>query len=150
VNPLIMYYNCQIAAMSCIVHRSLVDARKRGRGVVPAHAGRVLLPHESVVARDRGRVVAEAMATGLPCVCASNVGLAELIAHGVDGFVFDADDDESALAHLRALRDDRELRRAVGRAARARAEQVYGTGFVQHIRDAYLGPGHAGVSFPPQ
>ena len=26
VNPLIMYYNCQIAAMSCIVHRSLVDA----------------------------------------------------------------------------------------------------------------------------
>ena len=26
VNPLIMYYNCQIAAMSCIVHRSLTDA----------------------------------------------------------------------------------------------------------------------------
>jgi tetratricopeptide (TPR) repeat protein len=29
VNPLIMYYNCQIAAMSCILHRSLVDTGLR-------------------------------------------------------------------------------------------------------------------------
>ena len=29
VNPLIMYYNCQIAAMSCILHRSLADAGLR-------------------------------------------------------------------------------------------------------------------------
>jgi len=40
------------------------------------------------------------------------------------------------------------MRRAIGGAARTRIEKVYGPGFVQHIRDAYLGP--AAVSFPPQ
>jgi Flp pilus assembly protein TadD len=96
-----------------------------------------------------GRVVAEAMASGLPCVCADDVGFAELITHGVDGFVFHADDDEAALAHLRALRDDGQLRRTMGRAARARVEQVFGPGFAEAVRSAYLGP-PAGVSFPPQ
>jgi tetratricopeptide (TPR) repeat protein len=96
-----------------------------------------------------GRVVAEAMATGLPCVCARNVGFAELIAHGVDGFLFDADDDDAALAHLRMLRDDVELRRRMGRAARARVEQVFGPGLADAIRSAYL-DAPQNVSFPPQ
>ena len=71
-----------------------------------------------------GRVVAEAMATGLPCVCARNVGFAELIEHGVDGYLFDADDDDAAFAHLCALRDDPKLRRRIGAAARAKAVQT--------------------------
>ena len=87
-----------------------------------------------------GRVVAEAMATGLPCVCADNVGFAEIITHGIDGFVFHPDDDDAALAHLRALRDDANLRRTIGCAARARVEKVFGPDFVEHIRAAYLGP----------
>jgi glycosyltransferase involved in cell wall biosynthesis len=96
-----------------------------------------------------GRVVAEAMATGLPCVCADDVGFAELITHGVDGFLFRADDDEAALAHLRTLHDDVALRHAMGRAARARVERAFGPGFAEHVRAAYLG--HRGrVSFPPQ
>ncbi|MFO1313457.1 MAG: glycosyltransferase [Burkholderiales bacterium] len=86
-----------------------------------------------------GRVVAEAMATGLPCVCANNVGFAELISHGVDGFVFRPDDDDAALAHLAALRDDAELRRRVGAAARARVERCFGPEFVAAVRRAYLG-----------
>ena len=85
----------------------------------------------------------------LPCVCADNVGFAELITHGVDGFVFQADDDDAALAHLRTLRDDVELRRRMGRAARTRVEQVFGPGFAEAIRSAYLGP-RPNVSFPPQ
>lgn len=96
-----------------------------------------------------GRVVAEAMATGLPCVCADNVGFAELIAHGVDGFVFHPDDDDAALAHLSALRDDAGLRRRIGAAARARVEQCFGPDFVTGVCRAYLGAG-PGVSFPPQ
>jgi len=96
-----------------------------------------------------GRVVAEAMASGLPCVCASNVGFAELITHGVDGYVFHPDDDDAAFAHLCTLRDDVALRRAMGRAARTRVEQAFGAGFAETVRAAYLG--HAdGVSFPPQ
>ena len=96
-----------------------------------------------------GRVVAEAMATGLPCVCADNVGFAELVTHGVDGFLFHADDDDAALGHLRALRDDVEMRHAMGRAARARVERAFGPGFAERVRAAYLGhPGR--VSFPPQ
>ena len=69
--------------------------------------------------------------------------------HGVDGFVFDADDDDAALAHLRVLRDDLELRRRMGSAARARVERVFGPGFAEAIRSAYLGP-PPDVSFPPQ
>ncbi len=86
-----------------------------------------------------GRVVAEAMATGLPCVCANNVGFAELISDGVDGFVFHPDDDDAALAHLAALRNDAALRRRVGAAARASIERWFGPEMVTGVRRAYLG-----------
>ena len=86
-----------------------------------------------------GRVIAEAMATGLPCVCAANVGFADIVAHGVNGFLVDAADDDAMLAHLVALRDDAGLRRRMGAAARATVEARFGSDFVTGVRRAYLG-----------
>jgi glycosyltransferase involved in cell wall biosynthesis len=86
-----------------------------------------------------GRVVAEAMACGLPVVCARSVGFAELIEHGVDGLVFDDNDDEAALRWLTLLRDDPQRRQAMGAAARAKAEATFGPALHDRIRTLYLG-----------
>lgn len=86
-----------------------------------------------------GRVVAEAMACGVPCVCARSVGFAELITPGADGFVVDDDDDDGFFRCLCLLRDDPSLRRAMSLAARTRAEHVFGPALAGTIRRAYLG-----------
>ncbi len=87
-----------------------------------------------------GRVIAEAMATGLPVVCARDAGFAaDLITDGVDGYLFDHDDDETALRHLRLLRDDPELGRAIGAAARRTAELTFGPALAERLRTAYFG-----------
>jgi glycosyltransferase involved in cell wall biosynthesis len=73
-----------------------------------------------------GRVVFEAMASGLPVVCGHRGGYADYIAHGVNGFLFDT--TEQAIALLLRLRDDAALRERVGRAARRTVEELYGGG----------------------
>jgi glycosyltransferase involved in cell wall biosynthesis len=63
-----------------------------------------------------GRVVPEAMATGLPVVVHANGGYTQIIEHGVNGYLFHR--DEEAVEHLRALRASVELREHIGRNAR--------------------------------
>jgi glycosyltransferase involved in cell wall biosynthesis len=99
-----------------------------------------------------GRVVAEAMATGLPCVCANDVGFAELITHGVNGFVFHPDDDDAALAHapVRLARRSRAAQRGRTRRSRARRAGLRaGLCGAHQGGTAYLGH-RSDVSFPPQ
>lgn len=86
-----------------------------------------------------GRVVAEAMACGLPCLCARSVGFSDLIDHGVSGFVFDDHDEDAVAGHLSLLRDDPERRLEMGRAARAKAEATFGPALHRRIRALYLG-----------
>ena len=87
-----------------------------------------------------GRVIAEAMATALPVVCARDAGFAaDLITDGVDGYLFDPDDDETALRQLRRLRGDPGLREAMGAAARRTAERAFGPALAERIHLAYLG-----------
>lgn len=71
-----------------------------------------------------GRVVAEAMATGLPVVAHHRGGYADFIQHGVDGLLF----SEEAEAHdcVLALRRDPARRAALGKAARASMERLHG------------------------
>jgi glycosyltransferase involved in cell wall biosynthesis len=71
-----------------------------------------------------GRVVFEAMACGLPVVCARRGGYADYIVHGVNGFLFDTSDQ--AIALILKLRDDAALRQRVGNAARQSVEALYG------------------------
>jgi len=86
-----------------------------------------------------GRVVAEALACGLPVLCARDVGFAELVSDGVDGFVVDADDDAAIVGRIAALRADPSLRQAMGRAARAKAEASFGRALEDAIRAVFLG-----------
>ena len=82
-----------------------------------------------------GRVVAEAMASGLPVVCDRQVGASSMIAHGSDGFVVSG--TAEALAAIRLLHGDRELRKKVGRNARLKAEAVYSAAYQQDLIDYY-------------
>lgn len=69
-----------------------------------------------------GLVVVEAMAMGLPVVLfSSNVGSAEIITNGVDGFLVNTEDE--ALAVIRELSGNRALAKQIGQAARLRAER---------------------------
>jgi glycosyltransferase involved in cell wall biosynthesis len=63
-----------------------------------------------------GRVVIEAMATGLPVVVHANGGYAQLIRHGENGFLFHRDDE--AIRHIRNLAKSPSQRISVGMAAR--------------------------------
>ena len=70
-----------------------------------------------------GRVVMEAMACGIPVVAHRRGGYAEWIEHGTDGLLFDT--REQAAAMLLALKDDPNLRAALGQAARRKMETTY-------------------------
>ncbi len=68
-----------------------------------------------------GNVTLEAMASGLPCVCADATGSRSLVAAGETGFLADASDAAGFAGHLSRLAGDATLRARMGQAARARA-----------------------------
>ncbi|HWU54742.1 MAG TPA: glycosyltransferase family 1 protein [Rhizomicrobium sp.] len=68
-----------------------------------------------------GNVTLEAMASGLPCVCADATGSRSLVVMGETGFLAPADDAEGFARHITALGRDQALRATLGEAARARA-----------------------------
>jgi phosphatidylinositol alpha 1,6-mannosyltransferase len=68
-----------------------------------------------------GNVTLEAMASGLPCVCADATGSRSLVVDGETGFLADAGDGDAFARHLSHLATDSSLRARMGQAARARA-----------------------------
>lgn len=84
-----------------------------------------------------GRVVMEAMASGLVVVAAANGGFAEQITQGVDGFL--VQQQEQSLQLLQALAQSAETRATVGQAARQRAVQVHGAQAFERTVRNYLG-----------
>lgn len=68
-----------------------------------------------------GNVTLEAMASGLPCVCADATGSRSLVVAGETGFLAPADDAAAFAAQITALATDPALRQRMGTAARARA-----------------------------
>lgn len=80
----------------------------------------------ALTSREEGfpLAIVEAMAYGLPIVafdCAP--GITELVTDGVDGIVVPAGNTAAFADALRRLMDDEELRRAMGRAARASVQR---------------------------
>ena len=68
-----------------------------------------------------GNVTLEAMASGLPCVCADATGSSSLVVPDQTGFLIPADDADGFARQLTLLAQDAALRRRMGEAARARA-----------------------------
>jgi glycosyltransferase involved in cell wall biosynthesis len=58
-----------------------------------------------------GNVTQEAMASGLPCVCADATGSRSLVTQGVTGFLAEPSDADGYAGHLAALVRDADLRR---------------------------------------
>lgn len=85
-----------------------------------------------------GRVVFEAMATGLPVVAAAVGGYAECISHGENGFLVQS--QEEALNALEYLARDSSARETIGRAARKRAIELHGHQAVEAQLQFFLRP----------
>lgn len=68
-----------------------------------------------------GNVTLEAMASGLPCVCADATGSRSLVVDGETGFLADASDAPAFAAHITKLAKDGALRARMGAGGRARA-----------------------------
>jgi glycosyltransferase involved in cell wall biosynthesis len=83
-----------------------------------------------------GRVVAEAMACGLPVVAHASGGYRDIVEQGVNGFLFETKDE--AERHIRHLAADRELRARIGQAARQTIERLYGPAEHQKVLEFYL------------
>jgi phosphatidylinositol alpha 1,6-mannosyltransferase len=72
-----------------------------------------------------GNVTLEAMASGLPTVCADATGSSSLVVPDQTGFLVPADDAGGFARRLSLLAQDDALRRRMGEAARARALTKY-------------------------
>ena len=83
-----------------------------------------------------GRVVLEAMASGLPVVVAANGGYMEQIRPGSDGFPVDG--QEEALQVLTRLAQSEALRLQIGAAARSRSIDVHGDAAIDRMLEHYL------------
>jgi len=83
-----------------------------------------------------GRVIFEAMACGLPVVCHRNGGYVAHIEHGINGFLFDT--DEEAIKIILKLKANAQLRAQVGFAARQTAEKLFGSQAYDTIMQFYL------------
>ena len=68
-----------------------------------------------------GNVTLEAMASGLPCVCADATGSRSLVVDGITGFLAGVGRADEFASHIARLATEPELRRRMGAAARARS-----------------------------
>lgn len=83
-----------------------------------------------------GRVVLEAMGAGLPVVAHTAAGYAEVMEHGLSGFLIES--QEQAYDALMALEASAGLRRRIGLAARQKAMDVHGTAATERDLAFYL------------
>jgi glycosyltransferase involved in cell wall biosynthesis len=84
-----------------------------------------LLVHCPTAPEPFGRVIAEAMAAGRPVVAANAGGIPELVEHGTTGLLVPPDDVNGFAAGTVGLLNDPQLRRAMGKAGRRRAETMF-------------------------
>lgn len=70
----------------------------------------------SIIKEAYGLAVIEAMLSGLPVVCHREGGYAEVIQHGVNGFLFDTTDE--AIEIINHLKNNANLRKEIGMSAR--------------------------------
>ncbi|PZQ57685.1 MAG: hypothetical protein DI555_01860 [Novosphingobium pentaromativorans] len=85
-----------------------------------------------------GRVIIEAMASGLPVVTDRTSGASSVIEHGRNGLLFDT--TQEALDLLMRVKAEPELRQSLGDAARATAENLLSDEVRETVKAFYLKP----------
>jgi len=94
-----------------------------------------------------GRVVFEAMASGLPVVCATHGGYADYLTNGRDCLLFESTGE--AMYCVLRLRNDCSLRRRLRAAAVATAQSTVGEALQRRTREFLLAPTPDGVRSLP-
>jgi|HubBroStandDraft_4_1064222.scaffolds.fasta_scaffold00978_10 phosphatidylinositol alpha 1,6-mannosyltransferase len=84
-----------------------------------------------------GNVTLEAMASGLPCVCADATGSRSLVAHGRTGYRAKPGCAQGFAYHIATLAHDPRLRRQMGAAARERSLEFPWDGTMARIHGYY-------------
>jgi len=84
-----------------------------------------------------GNVTLEAMASGLPCVCADATGSRSLVVHGETGYLAQPGYAEEFADSIATLARDRQLRRQMGLAARERSLEFSWDGTMARIHGYY-------------
>ncbi|EQB15295.1 glycosyltransferase family 4 protein [Novosphingobium lindaniclasticum] len=85
-----------------------------------------------------GRVIIEAMASGLPVVTDRTSGASSVIEHGRNGLLFDT--TQEAFDLVMRLKTDSALRESLGKAARETAENLLSAGVRAQVQAFYLHP----------
>ncbi len=86
-----------------------------------------------------GLVLLEAMAAGCPVVAAASGGIMDIVQDGVNGYLFDPQDERGAIAATQKLLSQPESRDALRRNARAEAERWSWTAATQQLQQYYQG-----------
>ena len=100
-----------------------------------------------------GYVVLEAMSYGLPVIITENVGAADCVRDGTDGFVVKTRDVEALKEKILLLYEDNKKRVHMGEAARGQASRytwdVYGDGICRILSQALCSPRNSHVDTRP-
>lgn len=84
-----------------------------------------IIVHASVAPEPFGRVLVEGMLAGKPVIATHGGGPEEIVEEGATGLLLPAGDDAALARAIGRLADAPELREAMGRKGRARAERLY-------------------------
>lgn len=116
------------------LEREIDDLGLRGRVVLAGQRGDPVevmrcfdvLVHASIHPESFGRVLAEAMACGVPVVATALGGPTEIIASPDQGLLVPAGDEKAIAEAVLRLFRDQALRRSMGEAGRRRVESAFG------------------------
>ena len=103
----------------------------------------------ALTSRNEGSPVAliEAMAAGVPVVSTDVGGVADVVQHGVSGWLAPMDDAEAVARHVLAVLADPVAARAMGQQGRARVAATYDAGrLVRDIEELYTSLVHQKLS----
>lgn len=85
----------------------------------------------------QGLALVEAMAVGLPCVASNVGGIPDVLTNGVNGFLFEREDQKSLTDYIRKLINDKSLRIDIGKKAAIRAGDFTMEKYVEKIIESY-------------
>ena len=90
------------------------------------------------IAELQSIVTMEAMASGLPVIAVNAVALPELVKHGENGFLFEADDEKTLSENIRAIFSDEDLRKKMAQRSLEIIEKHDINNTIQQFEDIYL------------